>query len=719
MIARYLTVAVVLPCFMSAADDQRRRVAVTVPAGHPVLFAGEMPGDFKPDQVRVAGPASPDAIPSKVEWRNPSVRISWISRGPGVYQIAFEEGGGRVEPAMTGTGDRVTYGRAGVRGNLAVGLWAFPAAIDMDSDGDLDLIVSCAGRPYRGIYLFRNTGSNAAPVFARGEWMGDGKKDLVAADFNGDGAVDLVISGGYYSDVKRNRLRRFVSVNVPRSYHVGRDDLWHPADWDGDGRIDLLIGVSDWREYGWDDAFDDKGAWTRGPLHGYVYVHRNIGTNDVPAYAPPVMLQAGGKPIDLYGSPAPNPVDWFGRGRLDLVGGSFLDTVTLFENTGTRTGPVLAGGRKLAAGGKPVRMDLCMIQPRVVHWHSDKRPSLLVTEEDGTVTLFRNVAPNGEAPRLAAGERLQQVDPYLKSGALARPVAVDWNEDGRLDLVAGNSAGYVQYFENTGSRTSPAFADRGYVSAGGKTLRIMAGPNGSIQGPAEEKWGYTNPWVADWDLDGRLDLLVNSIWGEVLWFRNTGARGKPVLSAAMPVEVAWLAAPPKPEWNWWNPRGKQLVTQWRTTPRIVDWNRDGLPDLVMLDHEGYLALYERRRRNGRLELMPGSRIFLDESGKPLMLSAGRAGKSGRRKIELADWDGDGDLDLIVDSSMNAAWYENTGSQQRPVFEPRGDLAGRALSGHNPAPNVADWNGDGRLDLLIGAEDGHFYFFDRRYLDARE
>jgi hypothetical protein len=308
------------------------------------------------------------------------------------------------------------------------------------------------------------------------------------------------------------------------------------------------------------------------------------------------------------------------------------------------------------------------------------------------------------------------VDPYLKSGALSRPVAVDWNGDGKLDLISGNSAGYIQYFENTGTRAAPAFADRGYLKAGGKTIRILAGPNGSIQGPAEEKWGYTNPSVADWDLDGKLDLLLNSIWGEILWYRNQGSRSQPELAAAQPVEVEWSASPPKPAWNWWNPRGKQLVTQWRTTPEVADWNRDGLPDLVILDDEGYLALFARFRQEGKLKLKPPERVFLDAQGQPLRLSAGRAGRSGRRKVRLADWDGDGDLDLIVDSAAAAAWYENTGGHHRPVFVLRGELADRKLSGHSPTPDVADWNGDGKLDLLIGTEDGFFYYFDRNYLE---
>ncbi len=324
----------------------------------------------------------------------------------------------------------------------------------------------------------------------------------------------------------------------------------------------------------------------------------------------------------------------------------------------------------------------------------------------------------------------QQVADDLKFGALVTPCSVDWDGDGDEDLVCGNTSGNIGLIENLDGGASPRWAQPVLLKADGKTIHIQAGPNGSIQGPCEAKWGYTVPTVADWDHDGLHDLIVNSIWGKIVWFKNTGSRTKPEFAPEQPVTVAWEGTPPKPPWNWWDPQPTDLASQWRTTPCVVDWNKDGLNDLVMLDHEGYLAFFQREKRGEDLILLPGKRVFQGgrfdnrqtpsegESDGLLRLNDGAAGRSGRRKFCLIDWDGDGDSDLLV-NSLNINLLRNTGTENgMTVFQDMGPLSERRLAGHTTSPTVVDWNGDGVPDLLAGAEDGRFYHLQNPRSDSK-
>jgi hypothetical protein len=129
----------------------------------------------------------------------------------------------------------------------------------------------------------------------------------------------------------------------------------------------------------------------------------------------------------------------------------------------------------------------------------------------------------------------------------------------------------------------------------------------------------------------------------------------------------------------------------------------------MLDQEGYLALFERTRDDGVLKLLAPKRVFFDGDGKPLRLNAGTAGKSGRRKLCIVDWDGDGKLDILL-NSKNARWLRQAGSHDGTWnFEDRGDVSARNIEGHDTHPTPVDWNADGLPDLIIGAEDGRLYY----------
>ena len=139
----------------------------------------------------------------------------------------------------------------------------------------------------------------------------------------------------------------------------------------------------------------------------------------------------------------------------------------------------------------------------------------------------------------------QQKPQYVKFGALATPFSTDWDDDGDEDLICGNSAGYIGFIEHLDGGDPPSWAPPKYLENNGTPIRIQAGYNGSIQGPCESKWGYTTLTVADWNDDGLKDIIVNSIWGKVLWYENIGEKGDPVLSGEKPVKVKWPAPAPK------------------------------------------------------------------------------------------------------------------------------------------------------------------------------
>ena len=630
----------------------------------------------------------------------------------------------------------VPYNHPGLIVDLGVGLWAWPVPCDADGDGDFDLIVSCPDKPSNGVWFFENTtgntAQNAMPVFKPARRLSSTVHYVMPSYL--EGQLRVLSPGFEYPNFETAGLQQRVALPIPGNFYRPRwsqtkgpkvrHNQWRYVDYDGDGSLDLVTGVEDWSEYGWDDAFDEHGRWTNGPLHGFVLWHRNQGTTASPDYQPPQEILADGKPIDTFGCPSPNFGDFDADGDLDLVCGEFLDGFTYFENIGTRREPRYARGQPLTRpDGSVLKMELQMIVPVAFDWDRDGDLDLIVGDEDGRVAFIENVAPGSvksanladeqrrRMPIFAEPRYFQQQAATLKCGALATPFGCDWDGDGDIDIVSGNTAGYLEFFENLSGprKAKPTWAAPRRLEADGKIFRIMAGPNGSVQGPAEAKWGYTTLNVADWDGDGLPDIVFNSILGRVQWLKNVGTRQAPRLAAPQSIDVEWDTVPPKPAWTWWKPNGKELVTQWRTTPVVHDLNGDGLLDLAMLDSEGYLAYFEREQQHSKRVLRPPQRIFAEADGKPLRFNERRGGGSGRRKIAIVDWDGDGQFDILL-NSQNADLYRGLGLREgRWRFQHAGSLALQNIEGHDVSPTTVDFDGNGIPDFLGGAEDGRFYF----------
>ena len=606
--------------------------------------------------------------------------------------------------------------------DLGIGLWAQPFPMDFDEDGKMDLVVSCSGIPYNGIYFFKNSSGGKMPVFEKGIRLAEGLRNAQISYVSGTPRITVpgAVIKNFSKSFGKETDHLYNVDSVIHRFKKIRANQWKLVDYDNDGDVDIAVGIGDWSEYGWDNAFNSKGIWTNGPLHGYIYLLENSNGHYMNKGK---IKTTEGFPVDVYGAPSPNFADFDGDGDLDLVCGEFIDKLTWFENTGSRDKPVYARGRYLANSSGIITMNLCMINPVAVDWDNDGDVDLIVGQEDGRIAFIENTGNvKDHMPLFESPVFFKQKADDLKFGVLSTPYSVDWDNDGDEDIICGNSAGNIAFIKNLGGYP-PQWAPPELMETQGKPIYIQAGNNGSIQGPAEAKWGYTTLSVADWDGDGLKDIITNSIWGKVEWYKNTGDKNTPKLSGPMPVRVDWQGAIPKPEWNWWSPHKNELVTEWRTTPYAIDWNKDGLMDLISLDHQGYLSFYERFPKNKELMLKPGKRIFngseasgyntnnmiTDSLPGVLRLNTNEFGGSGRRKLCIADWDQDGKLDLLV-NSQNISSFKNIGDVSDSVtFKNEGMLAQDKLAGHTTSPTIVDWNKDGIPDLLVGAEDGHFYY----------
>lgn len=329
----------------------------------------------------------------------------------------------------------------------------------------------------------------------------------------------------------------------------------------------------------------------------------------------------------------------------DLITGSRQGNLVFYHNKAE--GDFDLGTKRLVAGEDGNALRHPSINPSVAAY-----PGGLIACGEGSLYFYGFTgkwAATG-APVFAEPVSVLQENADLYAGTLPSPTTVDWNGDGVLDILAGNSEGFVLFFENVGSNDEPKFLPATRVQAGGRDIQVQAGYSGSLQGLQEARWGYLSPNAIDWNDDGVLDLITGDIAGNYLIYLNRGTKTAAKLDAARPLYCD----------------GIDLHGMWRCRPALAKIG--GRIALAIVDGDDHFHLYWRI---DDYNVEDGGKLKLDD-GKFIGTSGGVGGMSGRCKLDFFDWNQDGKLDFVIGTGRvvsipdRATGYPMAALGQNPV-----------------------------------------------------
>ena len=207
---------------------------------------------------------------------------------------------------------------------------------------------------------------------------------------------------------------------------------------------------------------------------------------------------------------------------------------------------------------------------------------------------------------------------------------MDWNDDGKLDLISGDTKGQVSLFINVGTRTEPKLAEGVRVEAAGKPIEGAQKTYKQVDGKyvVDKVTGgnhkladvYSKLHFADWDGDGLKDLLIGQS-SDILLYKNVGTKAAPKF-----VDPVALAIP-----------GRNKID--RASPYVYDWDADGIQDLILGTEDGKVLFCRNTGTNKSPELAKDKALDLQ--------SMGADEKGYRWRIAITDWNNAGKPDLLM------------------------------------------------------------------------
>jgi hypothetical protein len=288
----------------------------------------------------------------------------------------------------------------------------------------------------------------------------------------------------------------------------------------------------------------------------------------------------------------------------------------------------------------------------------------------------------------------------LDFGSRTVPIVIDVNGDGKKDLLIATSGDYeltqnindkLVYYKNKGTNSSPVYelVDSNFLGLTNDT-------------PILEM----HPTFGDLTGDGKVDLVIGSTNGKLIYYENTGTLTAPAFSR----KTSDLGG---------------IDVGNNSTPQLFDLNKDGLLDLIIGNKAGTIGYY----KNVGTQNVPSfsATATIDSLGgivtRDFYLSTlgyQYYDADGYATPQICELDGDTTTMELVTGMWNGKVFIYTNVSDAPgaIFAKNDSLFALTAQtemyslrfGQRSVPCAANLDADDRLDLLIGNMGGGLNFY---------